>query len=509
MSLAQRMLAIFEGSRIAHGTTTVGRIGRTGKAEAVSRIVKSPLTEDLIQGHIDGKQGVGAIPINEDNECRWGALDIDIYDLNHDELRDRIQRRGFPLLHCRSKSGGAHLYLFLKDYQDAKVVREYLLEMSIALGYSGCEIFPKQDKILADRGDVGNFINLPYFHAEFPQRYCFNEAGEAMELEEFLDAVDANATDLKSLETGKKKKSKKREWFSDGPPCLQAMLRDGPISEPRNKVLFNCARYCRMKFPEEWERELETMNQQIFNPPLEAKEVLGTQKSASRKEYGYTCDQEPFKSYCDKELCLSRKYGIGESLDTPQITGLTIVMSDPRIYFLTINGKRVELNIDQLHGQPAFQKACMDQIQVAPPSVKPARWTAQLQSLLSNAVIQEASEDLTTIGRFTMFLQEYCTSMIRAAHPEELKMGKPWTDNEGYTFFTMAGLTEYLTKRDFKEYTAAQIGEVLKRMGGGNKTKAYNKSDGGRTTLRVWYIPAFENQDSILPVEEVINDVPF
>ena len=48
------------------------------------------------------------------------------------------------------------LFLFLKDWEPAALVREYLMEMSIALGFSGCEIFPKQDKILAERGDVGN-----------------------------------------------------------------------------------------------------------------------------------------------------------------------------------------------------------------------------------------------------------------------------------------------------------------------------------------------------------------
>ena len=186
MSLHKRMLSAFEGSKVAHGTTTVGRIGRNGKADAESRIVREPLTLELMQGHIQGEQGVGAIPINEDNKCKWGALDIDIYDLDHNELQARIQRQKLPLLHCRSKSGGAHLYLFLEEYEQAKVVREYLLEMAVALGNSGCEIFPKQDRILSERGDVGNFINLPYFNAEIPQRYCFNDKVEAMELKEFL-----------------------------------------------------------------------------------------------------------------------------------------------------------------------------------------------------------------------------------------------------------------------------------------------------------------------------------
>ena len=56
----------------------------------------------------------------------------------------------------------------------------------------GVEIFPKQDKIIVERGDVGNFINMPYFDAEMPQRFCYNKKIEAMELDEFLDAIDKN-----------------------------------------------------------------------------------------------------------------------------------------------------------------------------------------------------------------------------------------------------------------------------------------------------------------------------
>ena len=159
MALDKRMLSAFEGSKVAHGTTTVGRIGRNGKADAESRIVREPLTLELMQGHIEGEQGVGAIPINEDNKCKWGALDIDIYDLDHNELQARIQKQKLPLLHCRSKSGGAHLYLFLEEYEQAKVVREYLLEMAEPQAQR-FEIFPSK-MILSERGDVGNFINLP------------------------------------------------------------------------------------------------------------------------------------------------------------------------------------------------------------------------------------------------------------------------------------------------------------------------------------------------------------
>ena len=121
MSQAKKLLAAYTGALSAHGTTTVGRIGRNGKAESQSKIVREPMTEKIVQGHIDGKQGIGAIPINEDNMCKFGAIDVDVYDLNHKELQERINKLDLPLLHCRSKSGGAHLYVFLKDWEPAAV----------------------------------------------------------------------------------------------------------------------------------------------------------------------------------------------------------------------------------------------------------------------------------------------------------------------------------------------------------------------------------------------------
>ena len=421
MTLAERMLAAFEGSTVAHGTTTVGRVGRNGKAEADSRIVREPLTLELMQGHLDGVQGVGSIPINEENKCKWGALDIDIYDLDHNSLQLRIKKLKLPLMHCRSKSGGAHLYLFLQEYEQASIVREYLLEMAVALGHSGCEIFPKQDKILSERGDVGNFLNLPYFNSEFPQRYCFDEKVEAMELDAFIDAIEASTIPVSGLE--KLKFSGTRKYFTDGPPCLEHLFSNGLVGEDRNKKLFNCGVYCRLKHGDDWQKEMESMNRQLFAPPLEAKEVLGLEKSLGKKEYFFTCDQEPFKSYCDKELCMSRKHGIGEQgVDAPEVGNLMIVMSEPRLYFLTVAGKRVQLTTAQLQNQTMFQHACMEQILVLPPTVRPPRWQSMVQRLLLEGSRQEVPEELTITGQFLDLLKQYCSSRIRAQHPEEILM---------------------------------------------------------------------------------------
>ena len=257
MSLAKRLLVAFEGSDAAYGETTVGAIGRKGKAEAKSFVRRGKVTEAQAQAHIDGKQGIGAIPITTTpaNQCRFGALDIDVYDLDHAALQRKIQELKLPLFHCRTKSGGAHLYLFMQEWQPASVIREHLTEMSIALGFSGCEVFPKQDEILVERGDLGNFINMPYFNAEQTTRYAFNKKAEAMELEEFLDSVEKNRVTMPDLDALDLAGSK--EHFTDGPPCLRLLVATGTVGDMRNNTLLQMGVYAKLKYSDTWEKLVE------------------------------------------------------------------------------------------------------------------------------------------------------------------------------------------------------------------------------------------------------------
>ena len=45
----------------------------------------------------------------------------------------------------------------------------------------------------------------------------------------------------------------------------------------------------------------------------------------------------------------------------------------------------------------------------------------------------EIPEELTQ-GQFMDFLEEFCTGRVQAASPEELALGKPWTE-DGLTYF--------------------------------------------------------------------------
>ena len=84
---------IFEGLERAHGVTIVGdkSNGRWSKVKGKSFVKREPVTDELWQKHLQGKDSLGVIPINDDNKCKWGCIDIDSYaGFDHKKLIDKI-----------------------------------------------------------------------------------------------------------------------------------------------------------------------------------------------------------------------------------------------------------------------------------------------------------------------------------------------------------------------------------------------------------------------------------
>ena len=113
----------------------------------VSRLSKQKsVTDKHWEDHLNGiEPSLGIIPINENNECKWGCIDIDVYaEFNHKKLINKIKSMDLPLMVFNSKSGGAHIFLFTKDFVPAKLMRDKLISISAVLGFGGAEVFPKQ-----------------------------------------------------------------------------------------------------------------------------------------------------------------------------------------------------------------------------------------------------------------------------------------------------------------------------------------------------------------------------
>jgi hypothetical protein len=190
--MLERLREIFKGLETAYGQTKkTSEIRPNGKQEVKSFTIKQPVTNELWQSHIDGVEpALGIVPINENNECRWGAIDIDVYNFDHTAFIQKIRKLNLPLILCRSKSGGAHVFCFTSEFVPASLMRVKLQAMASVLGYAKTEIFPKQNSVKAERGDVGNFLNMPYHGGNRSVRYAFDDTGKALKMEEFSDYYD-------------------------------------------------------------------------------------------------------------------------------------------------------------------------------------------------------------------------------------------------------------------------------------------------------------------------------
>ena len=92
--LAKEFFELFSGSDIAHGTLQMNGMARAdGKKQGQVKILREPPTVDLWEEHLKGGTGIGIIPIKSDSTCRWGAIDIDSYTVDHKQLSQKINKQ--------------------------------------------------------------------------------------------------------------------------------------------------------------------------------------------------------------------------------------------------------------------------------------------------------------------------------------------------------------------------------------------------------------------------------
>ena len=113
MSNSEKFAKIYAGLEDAYGTYQVEKQQANGKNVGEARVHHEPRTTAHWDRHLAGQgKALGIIPINRDNACMWGTIDIDVYPVDHKALIEKIRKNKLPLICFRSKSGGAHLTLF-------------------------------------------------------------------------------------------------------------------------------------------------------------------------------------------------------------------------------------------------------------------------------------------------------------------------------------------------------------------------------------------------------------
>lgn len=503
---AQRLMALFAGNPNLHGThgepdQEPGSLKWGIKRTA--RTLKEPVTLELWERHLAGDRPLGIIPIQDDSTCWWGSIDVDQYDTDLLSMVSKVESGELPLVPCRSKSGGLHLFMFLEEPQPAALVQSVLRYLAAGLGLADSEIFPKQTQVLAQRGDQGNWMVMPYFGGDFGgklrQQVGLRKTGAELTLEEFCKKAEklrvppdqlAQLSQRRARKTGGKKLNGAGGPFSDGPPCLQHMAASGFPEGGRNNALFMMGLYYKRVNPSGWTEAVEEANRQFMKPPLTADEVALTLRSLEKKDYDYTCKSEPMVGHCDAIICRGRQFGVGRGVQYPILSGITKLDIKPEpIWFVDVAGQRIELDTNTLHTYPLFQKTCLRTLNVVFQSMKQNDWLQLLSVAMEGHTVLQPPPDVGDDETFRELLEEFLTNRARGQRREDLFQGKPWEDDEAPEgprhYFRLRDLVKFLSKEGLKDVRRGDVIRKIERLGGGSHF--FNLRQRG---LNVWWVPS-------------------
>jgi hypothetical protein len=290
------------------------------------------------------------------------------------------------------------------------------------------------------------------------------------------------------------------------------LCKNGIPEGARNNGLFNLGVYLRKAYPDTWESEILTHNMKFIHPPLPLGEVNTVAKQLERKDYAYKCSDAPINSVCNRELCMTRKFGIEGVVTGVQIANLRKYNSIPPVWFLDVMGQPLEMQTDDLLNQAAFQRACVEQLNFLPRTLKKDFWETRINGLLNEmseteGSIIEVSEDVSITGQFNEHLEDFCTGHQAAEEREQILLKRPWTDEErSETYFRIKDLESYLVKVNFKHFKTHQIAQRLRDLNGAASRLTIQAKQ-----VRLWRIPAFDKNNAAVDAPKFTSDedIPF
>ena len=524
---------IFKGNEDAYGTfIDSGERDHRGKAKGACRTLalkegqKLSESKELWEAHLKGEQSIGVIPINKQNECYWGCIDIDSYKgFNHKELLTSIERAELPFIVFKSKSGGAHVYCFFKDPVKAKILRKRLTEASALLGFKGSEIFPKQKEL--PNGFFGNYVNTPYFNAENTDRYAMKlnkDEIEKLSLPQFYNYYQEKVVDGINQFV-----IKTDTIFPEGPPCNNCIALRGCSEGGRNNYLFNVGvmlKRMSQENNEDWLDKLRAVNNKYMKTPLSRKEVDNiyasianhtehtnnsvldiTLDEETNQSYHYLCKQEPLQSYCDRGTCVGRKFGVTRPMNIGdeefQITQIHKVLDDPIFYFITFeSGIVMKAEIKEMTDQKLWREKVFATLDAKPPRLAANDFDTFMNvSMREHLEVVQLPEGVSRSDRIKSAIESWLTGTGAGDDKESVLTGSSFHDvKKKKVWFRFQDLREALVATKDLRNTQTDTTMLLDFIKRGTRNEAGEKitnpglgaTDGrlnvNGKTIFCWYI---------------------
>jgi hypothetical protein len=452
------------------------------------------ITDKDYSDHLKGKTSIGIQPCDDEGMVSFGAIDIDDKEHSYSNFPykkylDIIKTNNLPLIPVKSKSGGLHLYLFLKEKVRAVFLRNFLEGLLFTLKLKpNTEIYPKQTELGYDEEKKeysnGQYINLPYFNGS--ERIAINYDGTPFTLEQFIKVVDHNKKTKEELEEFSLALVKTvlqggSDEFIDGPPCLQISSKE-ELTDGRDRWLYNYMVFAKKKYPDNWQNVVKAAPQKYFIKDATGvvlddwgseKKIMDKVKSWRKDSTkGYSCTQEPIVNFCIKVECLKRKYGVGSDRKRmfPPLSNLIKINYPEPEYTFNVElpdnkgSKAVRAkDIKQIKDQEELRSLIMKTANIYVAKIKGDDFENVISKLLPPVEIHQPPKGTTPDELLHEYLEEYLNGP-KAKSYASFKSGAVLVE-DGYAFFKFANFFNTLKNKEWregKERTAQRIKEKYK-----------------------------------------------
>ena len=506
--MIDKFINIFEGLSSAYGQFRKDNNRLAVKVEGKSFIEKKPVTKELWQNHLNGTgPNLGVFPLTREGTCKWGAIDIDVNNFDYEDLLNRIRKQKLPLIMFRSKSGRAHVYMFMKDFTPAQEVQTVMKKFAGKLGLADKldRVYPMQTSL--SKNDFGSWLNMPYYNQEETSTCAYKDNFDGATIEEFFEMYDKYVqTDLSQhlveevKQNIKKPKEKTLEDFLL--PCTKNCLKlnNNKIpDENRNDFLLHMYTWSMRavekgvkKIPEYSKMDAETLlkyfNQEYMARPVEEKEIQNTIFKSKDKEYKYLCKKPTITKYCDSSACTRHLCGItpldAEKLvkATQALGKITRYLSEPPIFFESVDVKnengsgykriRIEMQGEDIINKQKWLNKLANQGYFPHISLHEQKSSdflvmqyERLENCLNEAADEEASEDF----EFKSIIYSFVNKMTVSYNKEDLLKNACYVNKDTHELdFKLPSLMEYLKSNHIK-IPANQLTLKLKKIMGAKK----------------------------------------
>lgn len=299
----------------------------------------------------------------------------------------------------------------------------------------------------------------------------------------------------------------KEDLWLDGPPCLQSLCHGWPrkrariekqfaeglinddqrkkqlsltypqLEQERNNVFKEVAIYVRRRTlgldPDgaldkdgkaEHARELDAAHDDwtaqaaidfgVDPRKIGIKSELGSiAHSISKGKWGYACTKGHIKPWCNRKLCMKRKFGVGVSQsDMPEIADFTIMTSVDRQYFMDVGACRIHIaDAETLLSQARFAVAVLNQADFVWQLMPDPKYKELISQLIEDAKkhnrVVEPPPDSDRAAILFNLLNDFIYSkrIAKGKNDAAIHSGRAvWSENETEAMFKLGQFMDYV-----------------------------------------------------------------